>query len=151
MKRSQRLQPVVDIAGNGEREAARRLGEARGTLQRAEQQLAELRQFRDEYAAGFATSGEGGLTTSALLGYRRFLTQLNVAIEQQVAIVDRARHGVQQRVVEWRQRRSRLQALEKVSERLHQDELDREERQEQAESDDRGQHNRNGASVDWPE
>ena len=139
MKRSKRMRPIVHVAENREQEAARRLGEARGELSRREQQLEELRQYRDEYTQRFESQGGGGVDMGALLSFRQFLGQLNVAIEQQEGVVERAREVVRQRIEEWQQTRSRLQAMEKTVERLRDEETELEERREQGETDERAQ------------
>lgn len=140
MKRSQRMRPIVHVAQKKEQEAARRVGEARGELARREQQLEELKQYRDEYAQRFDSEGQqGGVSSASLLSYRRFLAQLNTAIEQQGLVVEQARGFVRQRIAEWQETRSRLQAMEKAVGRLRDEEFEQEERREQLETDERGQ------------
>ena len=138
-KRSQRMKPIVEVAESREREAARQLGIARQQLQRHEQQLQELMGYREEYAKRFEQTASGGINTASLLGYRRFLSQLNDAIEQQHGRIERARADVQRRIEVWREKRGRLQAMEKVTERYRAEEFAAEERAEQLESDERGQ------------
>lgn len=133
------MRPIVHVAENRQQEAARRLGEARGELMRREQQLEELKSYRDEYAQRFEREGEEGVSTTALLSFRRFLAQLNTAIEQQGAVVEQARQVVRLRISEWQATRSRLQAMEKAVERLRDEETEFEERQEQGETDERAQ------------
>lgn len=138
------MRPIVHVAENRQQEAARRLGEARGELVRREQQLEELKRYREEYAQRFTREGGGGFTTGALLSYRRFLAQLNTAVEQQEVVVAQAREVVRRRITDWQAARSRLQAMEKAVERLRDEELEQEERAEQGESDERAQRYRGG-------
>ncbi len=140
MNRSARMRPIVHVAEKKEQEAARRVGEARGELARREKQQQELELYRDEYAQRFESEGQqGGVSSASLLSYRRFLAQLNTAIEQQGLVVEQAREFVRQRIAEWQETRSRLQAMEKAVERLRDEEFEIEERQEQFETDERAQ------------
>jgi len=139
MKRSKRMQPIVELADNREREAARQVGAARHELGEREQRLQELIDYRDEYAQRFDQAGAVGLDTATLLSYRQFLSQLHEAIEYQRKVVADGERLVEQRIEEWKQVRTRLEALGKVVERLHREEADAVERQEQKETDEFGQ------------
>lgn len=82
-KKIQRLLPVIQMAEDAEREAAGKLGKAQQQLQQAEQQLQGLEQYRSDYQQQWLQQGQQGVTGDWLLNYQRFLSQLEVAIEQQ--------------------------------------------------------------------
>ena len=82
-KRIQRLLPVIDMAQTTEREAAAKLGEFQTALQNAQQQLHNLEQYRDDYQQQWIDKGQVGVSGQWLMNYQRFLSQLEVAIEQQ--------------------------------------------------------------------
>ena len=56
MTRSKRLQPIQQLAGDREREAATQVDLARRALDDHERQLVQLRQYRAEYADRVSTA-----------------------------------------------------------------------------------------------
>ena len=133
MTRSKRMQPVVDVTVQREREAAKRLGEAQERLQAAEQRLEELTRYREEYARQFAAGGTLG--AARLRDYRVFLDRLNQAVEQQRGLLARARQEADTQRQRWLDMRTRVQALGKVVERYRDEERSHQERRLQKESD----------------
>lgn len=133
MTRSKRMQPVVEVTVQREREAAKRLGEAQQRVQAAEQRLEELARYRDEYTEQFANGGS--LTAARLRDYRIFLDRLNQAVEQQRALVARAQQEAESYRQRWLDIRTRVQALGKVVERYRDEERSQHERRLQKESD----------------
>lgn len=133
MTRSKRMQPVVEVTVQREREAAKRLGEAQQRMQATEQRLDELVRYRDEYTQQFANGGS--LTAARLRDYRVFLERLNQAVEQQRALVTRARQEADAQRQRWLDSHMRVQALGKVVERYRDEERGHQERRLQKESD----------------
>ncbi len=133
MTRSKRMQPVVDVTVQREREAAKRLGEAQQRVQAAEQRLDELVRYRDEYTQQFANGGS--LTAARLRDYRVFLDRLNQAVEQQRTLLARAQQEAETHRQRWLDSRTRVQALGKVVERYRDQERSQHERRLQKESD----------------
>jgi flagellar FliJ protein len=134
MTRSKRMQPVVNVTANREREAAQRLGECQQRVQAAEQRLEELTHYREEYTQQFANGGS--LNAARLQDYRLFLDRLNQAVEQQRGILERAHAecaGLRQR---WLDLRTRTQALDKVVERYRVEERSDQDRRDQKETDE---------------
>jgi flagellar FliJ protein len=133
MIRSKRMQPVVNVTANREREAAQRLGEGQQRVQAAEQRLEDLIHYREEYTQQFASGGS--LNTARLQDYRIFLDRLNQAVDQQHQQVTLARQecaGLRQR---WMALHTRAQALDKVVERYRGEERSDQEKRDQKESD----------------
>lgn len=133
MTRSKRMQSVVEITANREREAARRLGDLQQRLQAAEQRLDELIRYREEYTQQFANGGS--LTTARLQDYRSFLGRLNLAVDQQRAVVERTQQDCAAQRECWLEIRGRVQALDKVVSRYRSAERSDHERREQKEAD----------------
>lgn len=134
MIRSKRMQPVVNVTANREREAAKRLGECQQRIQAAEQRLAELIKYREEYTQQFASGGS--LNTARLQDYRAFLNRLNQAVDQQRHQVTQVSHeceGLRQR---WLALHVRAQALDKVVERYRGEERSEQAKREQKDSDE---------------
>lgn len=133
MTRSKRMEPVVEVTVQREREAAKRLGEAQQRMQAAEQRLDELVRYRDEYTDQFANGGS--LAAARLRDYRIFLERLNQAVEQQRVLVVRAQQEAESQRQRWLAMRTRVQALGKVVDRYRVEERSQHERRLQKESD----------------
>lgn len=133
MTRSKRMQPVVEVTLQREREAAKRLSEAQQRLQAAEQRLEELARYRAEYSNQFADGGS--LSAARLRDYRIFLDRLNQAVEQQRGLVARAQQDAESQRQRWLDMHTRVQALGKVVERYRDEERSHHERRLQKESD----------------
>ena len=138
MTRSKRMQSVVDVTVNGERKAARRLGDLQQRLLAAEQRYAELLRYREDYTQQFANGGS--LTVARLQDYRIFLDRLNQAVDQQQQAVVRAQQDCEKQRQCWMEIRSRVQALGKVVTRYRVEERSDTERREQKESDAQSQY-----------
>jgi len=139
MKKSQRLEPVAKVAESREQQAARALGQAQALLNQAEQRLAELKNYKEEYLRRFHTQGSRGMNAAQMEDYRRFLGKLDIAIGQQQQAVDQAANRVETQRQHWFERRGKTRALDKVVERYQADEQRRADLMEQSEQDERAQ------------
>jgi flagellar protein FliJ len=140
MTRSKRMQSVVEVTANRERDAARRLGDLQHREQAAVQRLEELIRYREEYTQQFADGVS--LPAARLQDYRVFLSRLNQAVEAQQTLVARARQECAAQRSRWLDIRSRVQALGKVALRYRDAERDEHDRREQKETDQRSSHTR---------
>lgn len=136
MTRSERFKPVQRISGDRERQAAQVLGESRSALEAQRQKLSELEQYRHDYYRQYEQAGSSGISAAKLMQLQRFLASLNQAIEQQKRSVEMAEHHCQQQESRWLQARSKAKAVDKVAERLSEDERLLRQRREQKESDE---------------
>jgi flagellar FliJ protein len=137
MTRSERLRPVLSVAEEQDRTAARALAQCRRRLQQQEARLAELEQYQADYAQRFRQGAGDGLGAARLSDYRAFLERLGEALRQQQALIESIRAecaGLERR---WAAARARLDALGRVSARYHRQELMVRARREQAETDER--------------
>lgn len=134
MTKSERLQPVVDVAASRERDAAARLAEAQRLVAREAARLAELEAYRAEYAR---LARERTLPAERLGQTRAFLANLNRAIAQQAERVRAAEQRQAERRQTWMALRTRSAALEKVSERYAREEAADAARREQRDADER--------------
>lgn len=139
MKRSKRMKPVVRVAENREQQAARALGAAQGRLAQAQQQLAELQHYRDDYRQRFQQAGATGMGAAQLADYQQFLHKLGLAIEQQSQQVAQARREVETRRTQWFTSRGKVRMLDTVVARYRAIEEQQAARQEQREQDERAQ------------
>jgi flagellar FliJ protein len=142
MPPSDRFKPIQQIATHKERKAAAALGESLKRREAAEQRLAELRHYLDDYLARFAQAAERGLPSSQVVEYQVFISKLETAIAEQEKIVARSRAACDDHKAQWRGRYTKSKAMENAVDRMQARELRESERKAQLESDDRAQHRR---------
>lgn len=138
MTKSDRVKPIVKIALNREREAARIFAESQRVLQESEQRLAEVRRYREEYLENYQARGRGGMSAQQMRTYRNFLQKLDTAVEQQEQSVQLARSEFAQQKLHWMEKHLRTQALDNMRTRYITQEQRDAQRTEQKESDERG-------------
>ncbi len=139
MKKSTRLQPVVKVAENREQQAAKALGDSQAVLTQAEQRLADLKQYREEYIQRFHTAGAAGMAAAQMEDYQKFLHKLSMAIKQQVQIVAQAVSFMEQKRQAWFQTRGKTKMLDNVVSRYQATEQRETERKAQNEQDENSQ------------
>ena len=142
MTKSERMRPVVRIAESREQDAAGAFGASKRTLEENEQRLAELLAYRDEYHRHFQQAGSAGVSAGRFMGFQRFLSQLNKAIEQQRRIVRDAAEACEAKRRALNAARGRSMALDKVVTRYRDEEVRHQERREQKETDELAQRRR---------
>jgi flagellar FliJ protein len=135
--RANRLQPAADLARERQEAAMQKLAEHQQRVAKAEQQLAELERYRQEYA-----DTSGGVSVSALLNRRQFVERIDQVISQQVVEVARLNRQLDQARGLWRDAHARERALGSVIDTYREQERKSEERREQSEIDERMQHRR---------
>ncbi|MDH5408525.1 MAG: flagellar export protein FliJ [Gammaproteobacteria bacterium] len=136
MKKSERLEPIKEIAANHERDAAHALGQSQATLNEHEMKLQQLKEYRAEYARLFQEHGNRGMDGSQLQAYQTFISQIDLAIEQQRHMIEHANIDRNDKRDEWQTRHSRTQALDKTVQKFRQTEQTQENKREQREQDD---------------
>jgi flagellar FliJ protein len=128
---------VQQVAASKERKAARSMGQAKQNLAQQEAKLLQLKLYHQEYLERFQQASAQGISVTQLQEYRAFLAKLDGAIQEQEKIVaDSATRHTTQRD-NWKQKRTRTQALGKVVERYRKEERKTEDRNEQKENDER--------------
>ena len=136
--RAKQLQPAVDQAHQRSEDALVRLAAQQQLLAKAEHQLNELRRYRQEYA----TTGAIALSVTALLNRQTFVERIDQAIVQQTVEIARQSRQLEQVRDHWKQTHARESALDSVVATHREQERRAEDRQEQAEVDERMQHRR---------
>lgn len=111
------LHTLIELAASRTEAAAQRLGELARRRREAEEKLAQLETYRSEYGRALETGLRTGIDGGRLLEYRRFLAQLDVAIEQQRAEVGRCLAAWESGRIEWLGERSRQSAYGTLAER----------------------------------
>ena len=130
-KRAQRLLPVIDMAQTAEQEAAAKLRQYQAALQQAQQQLQNLEHYRDDYQQQWIDKGQTGVSGQWLMNYQRFLSQLEVAIEQQQKSLAWHENNVRSSQTLWQQAYARLEGLRKLVQRYREEAQKAADKQEQ--------------------
>lgn len=136
LKRAKRLEPVVEMAEQTEREAAGQLAKMQQQVQQAEQQLASLEEYRNDYQQQWIIRGQAGVSGEWLMNYQRFLSQLETAIEQQRNSVRWHRQNEAKARKQWQSAYARLEGLKKLVQRYQDQARHQAERQEQKAMDE---------------
>lgn len=137
MKRSKKLNPVLDVASKATESALLKVGEASALWQAEKQQLEDLHNYKGEYLAKFRQSDTLTMSAQKVLELRAFLAQLDQAIEAQVTQVEQYYQAVQYQQQLWLEARTREQAMQSLVTRYQTQEADQEAKQEQRDNDER--------------
>ena len=136
MVKSKRIEPIVNMAHDSEREAAKALGDALQAYEGSVQQLHQLQQYRQEYHDKLSSSGGVGMNAQSLVEFRSFIAKLGLAIDQQQEAVEQARLALEEKKQFWFGRRGRSKALDKVLDKHLLREQQQQNKREQRELDD---------------
>lgn len=136
MTRSKRIRPVVEIAENRERDAARQLGVSRQSVAEQEQRLEELLRYREEYNQRLTGEGSNRMGARKLQEYQIFLSRLNQAVEQQRQLLAQVKRECDEKSQHWAKHRTQARVMNKVEERYLKQEQHQEEKKEQKEMDE---------------
>ena len=137
MKKSQRIQTIVDIKAQQEKKSLEAFGDSQRRHQDAQQQLDHLRQYRQEYLDKFQNHAGVGMNVTALIDFRAFIEKLDQAINGQVQLVQQIELEVMNKRKTWENMHQHTQSLQKVFDGIVAEELKIENKREQVESDDR--------------
>jgi flagellar FliJ protein len=137
MTRKLPLDTLSELAHTQTDDAARRLGVLQTAQIGANQKLALLLQYRQDYLDQLQALMESGLPSSQWRNYRSFLGTLDGAIEQQRAIVAQAASRLDLGRTDWQHHKRRLNSFDTLADRLRRQELAAQARREQRDSDER--------------
>lgn len=136
MDRTRRLQPVLRLADREVQKAARALAFMQQRLQQEQGKLRQLHDYQQEYHALIVRDGSTGISSARLQMISRFSGNLDHAMtqqEQQIAIVQGQLDQVREH---WRSKDLRYRQLEKMMDRIREQEKARRVRQEQRTHDE---------------
>lgn len=137
MKRSQRLQSIVELHVLQEKEALQVMGRCQQQLQEQQTQLEHLQVYRREYLAKLADRQQQGMNVSQLLEFRAFADKLDKAIEGQQKAVLLQEKEFNRAQSKWEESHQRTKSLEKLSEIALAEEVKLESKREQNDQDAR--------------
>lgn len=137
MVKSKRFKPIVDLAHDSEREAAKALGAALQRLNDGREQLRQLYAYREEYGQRLQQAGNQGMSGQKLNEYRYFMVKIDAAIESQTTVVEQLQVALEEKKQFWFAKRGRSKALDTVLDHYLQNEARQLDKREQREQDDR--------------
>lgn len=137
MKKSTRINKIVEIAERAEQHAGRALGLKVKNKQQEDDRLNNLVQFRDEYTSKYYTAGVEGLSGQQLAQYRIFLEKMNEAIKYQEQTINRLDGELIDSKSEWSKANQKKRGYGKLKARTLAHESREQSKREQAETDDR--------------
>ncbi|NOT85322.1 MAG: flagellar FliJ family protein [Methylococcaceae bacterium] len=135
MKRSKRIQSIVDIKAQQENQALKEVAEQQQKTYAAQQQLEHLEQYRQGYLD--RDKAGGAQRVSALLEFRAFIAKLDQAIIGQMDVIRQLDIELQRKRKHWESLHQNTKNLQKVCNGMVAAELKIANKREQLESDDR--------------
>jgi len=136
MKRSTRLEKLADINAGYENMALAALATARAQYQKQEDQLNQLRIYRDDYRNQLTERMQDTTSANEIRDFQYFFASLDDAIDQQALEVDRAATELEKVEQNWLQSRQEVRKFSQAASNLKQREDADAERRTQMESDE---------------
>ena len=138
MNRKFPLQQLQDLSGMRLDEAARTLGKLIAGEQEADQRLATLVQYREEYRQRLHEAANNGVNPRIWRNYQNFLARLDEAVDQAHAMLDDSRRQTALGQKNWLEQRGKAKAFDALAQR-HRSRVQRADvLSEQKESDEHG-------------
>ena len=126
-----RLQMLVEYAEERSQAAAQELQRLRLKWAREEQKKHQLEGYLGDYQQKLTGVATGGMSISAMLDFRRFITKLETAIKTQAEEIVRCRQQWEMAQKLWQEREREVKAYHALRKRHEQAEQVKENRQEQ--------------------
>jgi flagellar protein FliJ len=136
VRREQRLRPLHDLAGQTERHCALRLADCERRIVAGEQRYQELVKYRLEYEQLFHARASGGAPMRGLREQQVFIARLGEAVRAQRTVLEQLRAESAQVLAQWRKAATRKQAVGRVIEQAHTEEVMSQEKRQQRELDE---------------
>jgi flagellar FliJ protein len=131
MKPQSPLIILRDLAQDAVEQAAQQLGQARQAQQAAEQQLAMLLNYQDEYRQKLNSTLSSGIGSASWQNYQQFIGTLEQAISQHRQQLLQWSEKVERAVKQWQDKQQRLNAFETLNTRALSAELILENKRDQ--------------------
>ena len=131
MRRSQRLQVVLDLEAGREKAALEKFQEAQAILRQQQERLSELENYHAEYQQQMRDLTRRTLEVRHLQAGQEFISQLASAIVQQQDQVTRHEQRAQEARDQWQRARERREGMARYIETCRQRERGEDERIEQ--------------------
>lgn len=128
--RIEKMATLVELAKIEEEKATQTYVTLQGQYKHHQQQLETLKDYVSDYDRP-ADSQQQGVSSVQMLSTQAFVAKLYAAIEAETAKVDSLMHTVERARTAWLEKRTRLQALEKLLVKFRQNRQVRLDKQEQ--------------------
>lgn len=146
IKKSQRIQTLVEIKATQEKNTLEALGASQRKWLAAQAQVESLRKYRQEYQDRFNQQGSAGISVVRLLEFRLFMDKLDKAIAGQEQTLSECETDLMTKRKTWEGMHHKTQSLQKVCNSALAAELKQEGKLEQLEQDERASRSgRNGS------
>src|SRR5487761_2079708 len=89
------LQPLVHLAQQKNDAATKKLGQLNQQHQTAQEKLDALQQYRRDYQVKFQEEAKNGMAPADMKNFQDFIGRLDQAIQQQTAVIEKTKAGVQ--------------------------------------------------------
>ena len=89
------LQPLVHLAQQKNDAATKKLGQLNQQHQTAQEKLDALQQYRKDYQLKFQEEAKHGMAPADMKNFQDFIGRLDQAIQQQTAVIEKTKAGVQ--------------------------------------------------------
>ncbi|MBE9533112.1 MAG: flagellar export protein FliJ [Proteobacteria bacterium] len=136
MKRSKKLNPIVELAVKATKEALIKVGQSNTVWLKDTQQEEELHRYKAEYLSRLRQVDNSLVSAQKVLELRAFLESLDQAIAAQQQQVSISLKSLQHQQQLWQQVRQKEQAMNNLVSRYQQEEMYIELKQEQQENDE---------------
>ncbi|MFT2097239.1 flagellar export protein FliJ [Marinomonas sp. 2405UD66-6] len=133
MKKSHRMQILVDLAKRKEDAAAQQLARDKAKVEQDVRKLNELKEYAGQYESERNLLGLGAYLTT---NYQHFVDRVQQAILQQEVAIGRAEQQADMSMRGWLQARTKTKSMDWLKEKNHKAELMVEAKQEQRQSDE---------------
>lgn len=136
MSKSSTLDTLIELATDEAGKAAVQLGHSIRFATDAEQKLAMLIQYREEYGTRFQENLKTGLSAGDYRNYQHFIDKLDQAIADQQEIVHSARDRIDQDRSSWQSSEKKRASFDTLATRVQKAAQKKENRTEQKEMDE---------------
>ncbi|MBE0471709.1 MAG: flagellar export protein FliJ [Methyloprofundus sp.] len=137
MKRSQRLQVIVDLKINQEKKYLDALGKQRNLKLQKETQLNSLKNYRQDYRDKNAKLIKNGISVMQLMEFRAFMEKMDKAIEGEERALKMLDSELERLRKNWEEAHMYTQGIQKIQGNARVSEQKQEEKKEQLAMDDR--------------
>lgn len=118
MKRSTRIEKIADINQGYEQQAGALLNCARSQHQKQEQQLEQLKLYRQEYQQRLQAKLQNSASATLMDDYHRFFSMLDTAINDQAKIVNRSSQQVDSSQQNWLDKKRAVTSMTRAAENI---------------------------------
>lgn len=147
MKRSKRIQVIVDLKADVEQQALQSLGKCQGQHQKTVKQIEHLTTYRQEYLNKFNAKGSAGVSIHQLQEFRAFVVKLDTAIAGQEKVLQDLVEKLSKKRNIWLQAHQKTNSLQKVQDSAVNMEQIQVEKREQKEQDERASRSGRGGGM----